>query len=30
MASTYEIVKKFKNKYPGTICWRIKKTFKAS
>ena len=25
MASTYEIVKKFKNKYPGTICWRIKK-----
>lgn len=25
MASTYEIVKKFKHKYPGTICWRIKK-----
>lgn len=25
MASTYEIVKNFKNKYPGTICWRIKK-----
>lgn len=25
MASTYEIVKKFKNKYPSTICWRIKK-----
>ena len=25
MASTYEIVKKFKNKYPGTICWRTKK-----
>lgn len=25
MASTYEIVKKFKSKYPGTICWRIKK-----
>lgn len=25
MASTYEIVKKFKTKYPGTICWRIKK-----
>ena len=25
MASTYEIVKNFKNKYPSTICWRIKK-----
>lgn len=25
MASTYEIVKKFKYNYPGTICWRIKK-----
>lgn len=25
MASTYEIVKQFKNKYPGTICWRLKK-----
>ena len=25
MATTYELVKKFKEKYPGTICWRIKK-----
>lgn len=25
MSSTYELVNNFKNKYPGTICWRIKK-----
>jgi hypothetical protein len=25
MASTYELVKGFKNKYKSTICWRIKK-----
>ena len=25
MVSTYEIVKEFKLKYPGTLCWRIKK-----
>ena len=25
MASTYELVKKFKSKYPFTICWRTKK-----
>ncbi len=25
MASTYELVKEFKNKYKSTICWRIKK-----
>lgn len=25
MASTYELVNNFKTKYPGTICWRIKK-----
>ena len=25
MASTYEIVKDFKKRYPATICWRLKK-----
>ena len=25
MASTYELVKDFKNRYPATICWRVKK-----
>lgn len=25
MASTYELVKEFKNKYSSTVCWRLKK-----
>ena len=25
MATTYELVKEFKKKYPSTICWRLKK-----
>lgn len=25
MASTYELVKDFKNRYPATICWRVRK-----
>lgn len=25
MSSIYNKVKEFKNKYPGTICWRLKK-----
>lgn len=25
MATVYEMVKKFKNKFPGTIAWRLKK-----